>query len=391
MSATTKALPACQTLRLQFVKKTPQQCQRRAFSRSYTHRSAASDAEIDSARRYCTDLVRKYDRSSFVLSTFIPPQSQTFYLALQALNISLSMIPDTTSTYTIGLMRLQFWRDTITRTLSGSPPKEPVAVLLAAAIDDLHTRTKGQARLSKGWFIRMINAREQSLTNAPFTNLSALETYAENTYSTLLYLTLSSFPLTSLTVDHVASHIGKAAGISTVLRGLPLVAFPPPPSHHANQTEALSGGRGQGAVTLPLDIMAQAGVKEEDIYRQGADAPGLKDAVFMVATRANDHLITARQMLTNLREGQDVGHDFEHQGEEGHEHANQHEKQNQPSYETQLREVERGFGALMPAIPTQLWLDRLEKLDFDIFNPKLLRSDWRLPWKAYLAHRNKSF
>jgi NADH dehydrogenase [ubiquinone] 1 alpha subcomplex assembly factor 6 len=291
-------------------------------------------------------------------------------------------------------MRLQFWRDTISRTLSGTPPKEPVAVFLSAAIEDLRARSPA-ARLSKGWFLRMINARERSLTNTPYTNITELESYAENTYSTLLYLTLSSLPLTSLTVDHIASHIGKAAGIAAVLRGLPLVAFPPPPNHHSNQTAALGGQNTagqQGAITLPLDVMAQAGVKEEDIFRQGAAAPGLRDAVFTVATRANDHLITARQMLKNLREGQDVGHDFEHEGEEGHEYAaNQQHTSDRSPYETQLKEVERGFGVLMPAIPTGMWLDRLEKVDFDIFNTDLLRSDWRLPWKAYFAHRSQSF
>jgi NADH dehydrogenase [ubiquinone] 1 alpha subcomplex assembly factor 6 len=307
------------------------------------------------------------------------------------------MIPDTTSSHTIGLMRLQFWRDTITRTLSGSPPKEPIAVLLGAAIADINVRTDGRARLSKGWFLRMINAREQSLTNAPYPDLSALESYAENTYSTLLYLTLSALPLTSVTADHLASHIGKAAGIAAVLRGLPLVAFPPPANHHTNQTSALGGrgggGTAQGAITLPLDVMAQASVKEEDVFRQGAEAPGLRDAVFTVATRASDHLITARQMLKNIRAGEDVGHEFEHEGEEGLEYGEQSaaDSPHQSPFERQVREVERGFGVLMPAVSTQLWLDRLQKVDFDIFNSELLRSDWRLPWKTYLASRSRTF
>lgn len=312
------------------------------------------------------------------------------------------MIPEVTSSYTIGLMRLQFWRDTINKTLAGTPPKEPVALLLNAGISDLHRRTQGRARLSKGWFLRMINAREQTISNAPFTNLSALESYAENTYSTLLYLTISALPMTSLTVDHVASHIGKAVGISAVLRGLPLVAFPQqqpkqPSSPHGGGAQG--AGTKQGAITLPLDVMAQAGVKEEDVFRYGAEAAGLKDAVFTVATRASDHLITARQMIKNLRAGQSVGHDFEHEGEEGLKygpHNGEHpetvaEQAPQSPYEKQLREVERAFGILMPAVPTQLWLDRLQRVDFDIFHSSLLQSDWRLPWKAYWAYRRKEF
>ncbi|KAK2754539.1 hypothetical protein FQN54_006940 [Arachnomyces sp. PD_36] len=379
------------------------QCQRRHFSRSEPFSAASgysaelTASEIETARTYCVNLLRKYDRPAYTLSTFIPPHTNSFYLALRALNVSLSMIPDTTSTPTIGMMRLQFWRDAITRTFAGTPPKEPIALLLASALSDLDTRTKGSARISKIWMIRMINAREQYLTNAPYPSLASLESYAEHTYSTLMYLTLSALPLTSLTADHLASHIGKAAGIAAVLRGLPLVAFPPPPNHHSNQGGLGGGGGGtrQGAITLPLDVMAEAGVKEEDVFRHGAGAPGLRDAVFTVATRASDHLITARQMLKNLRAGEDVGHDFEHRDEDEHQYpgdvGDATGATGQPNHKLQLEEVERGFGVLLPAVTTSMWLDRLQKVDFDIFKPELLTSDWRLPWKAYLAHKRRTF
>ncbi|KAK2873472.1 hypothetical protein FQN49_002347 [Arthroderma sp. PD_2] len=370
-----------------------------------TNISESSKAELESAHKYCVELLRKYDRPSYTLSTFIPRHTAKFYIALHALNVSLSMIPETTSAHTIGLMRLQFWRDTITRTLAGTPPKEPIAILLASALSDLDTRTQGRAKISKGWLTRLINAREQHLTHTSYANLASLESYSESTYSTLLYLTLSALPLTSLTADHLASHIGKAAGITALLRGVPLIAFPPPPGHHSSQTRMgkegpVAGESRQGSIMLPLDIMAQAGVKEEDVFRLGADAPGLRDAVFTVATRASDHLITARQMLKNLRAGEDVGHDFEHEGEEGHEYHDSREAyQYRPddqqaknsSLTTQLREVERGFGVLLPAVSTGLWLNKLQKVDFDIFEPELLSTDWRLPWKAYWAYRRREF
>ncbi|PYH93697.1 hypothetical protein BO71DRAFT_484399 [Aspergillus ellipticus CBS 707.79] len=371
-----------------------QRPQARQFSRSSAVAASsvagAAEAEVQAARKYCSNLLLKYDRPSYTLSTFIPRNAQTFYIALRALNVSLSMIPDTTSSHTIGLMRLQFWRDTVAKTLAGSPPKEPIAILLASAISGLDARTQGRARISKGWLNRMINAREQTLTNDPYTDIAALESYAESTYSTLLYLTLSALPMTSVTADHVASHIGKAAGIAAVLRGLPLVAFPAAVSQRPDQagTGMMAGGAKQGAVMLPLDVMAQAGVKEEDVFRLGAEAPGLRDAVFTVATRASDHLITVQQMLSNLNAGQDVGHEFEHEGEEGHQYDVRDLFKEQRN-ETPLEEVNRAFGVFMPAIATRLWLDRLESVDFDIFRPELLRSDWKLPWKAYISFQRK--
>lgn len=295
-------------------------------------------------------------------------------------------------------MRLQFWRDNINSAFAGRPPKHPVPILLSHALSSLSARSDGTAQLSKPWFLRLVSAREQYLSNPPYPSLDALEQYAENTYSTLLYLTLSALPLSSLPTDHLASHIGKAAGIAAVLRGIPLLAFPPLPNHHSN-TFGQGGLPGpprtrQGAVMLPLDVMASTGVREEDVLRVGTDAPGLRDAVFAVATRASDHLITARHMLKELQAGREPGHAYEHEGEEGHEYYSAHARpgavqgsalQNLP------HELDQAFGVLMPAVATGLWLDRLEKLDFDIFASSLRRREWRLPWRAYWAWRRRMF
>jgi NADH dehydrogenase [ubiquinone] 1 alpha subcomplex assembly factor 6 len=281
---------------------------------------------------------------------------------------------------------MQFWRDNVTRIFADTPPKEPVAILLYNALRILKARHPGQStNIMKGWFMKVVNTREQYMDNRAYISMDALEMYAENTYSTLMYLTLAAIPLNSMVTDHVASHIGKAAGIAAVLRGLPLLAFPSPPNHHSNNAAhgGTPGGR-QGAIVLPLDILAETGVKEENVFRQGASAPGLKDAVFTIATRANDHLITAREMLKNLQAGKDAGHAFEHEGEEGHMYTEQ-----SSSAKSQAEDLERGFGVLMPAVSTRLWLEKLEKCDFDVFRPELRGREWRLPWKAYWAYSRR--
>ncbi|KAI7164470.1 hypothetical protein KC349_g544 [Hortaea werneckii] len=325
-------------------------------------------------------MLRKSDTPSSLLLPYIPTQARDAYIALRAFNIELARTADTTSTPTIGAMRLQFHRDAVTKALAGQPPKQPIAVLLAKAAGDI---SDNGGKWSKSWFLRLVDTREKYLSNPPYPSISTVESYAENTYSTLMYLTLQSLPMASLTADHVASHIGKATGIAAVLRGLPLLAFPGPANKHSNQGQFAGdvGASRQGAVMLPLDVMAEAGVREEDVFRNGADAHGLRDAVFTVATRANDHLITARQMLTNIRRGEDAGHEFEHQDEE--EHMYFQSRSGKP--ETQAQEIERAFGVFMPAVATQLWLDRLQKADFDIFNPKLRVTDWRLPFRAFWA------
>ncbi|KAJ4512096.1 hypothetical protein HRR83_006053 [Exophiala dermatitidis] len=356
---------------------------RHAFST--TSRAALSldrdSPDVKKAYAYCSNLVRNYDSPSYTLAHFIPPHMHPAYFAIRAFNIELARIPDVVSMPQIGAMRMQFWRETIDKAFKLAPPSEPVAILLASYL-------RQGVKLNKGWFQRIITARDRKLTHPGFTSLEELESYGESTYSTLLYLTLSALPLTSLTVDHLASHVGKAAGIAAVLRGVPLLAFPPPPNQHSKNPPGLGlpeTRERQGVVTLPLDVMSQCGVREEDVFRNGPDAAGLRDAVFAVATRASDHLITARAMLKNVQQHQDPGHEFEHINDEGHDYSNLDHGPGK-----QQEEVNKGFGIVMgPAVSTQLWLNRLQKVDFDIFHESLRTVEWKLPFVAWLRYKRK--
>jgi NADH dehydrogenase [ubiquinone] 1 alpha subcomplex assembly factor 6 len=330
-------------------------------------------------------MLSKYDSPSYTLQHFIRPHMIPGYLAIRAFNIEITRIPDLVSDPAIGEIRMQFWRNTINATFDSQPPAEPVAILL-------HSFLSSGYKLNKTWFHRLINSRERKLTHPTFTNLAELETYAEHTYSTILYLTLSAYPLKSLIMDHLASHIGKAAGICAVLRGFPLLAFPPPPNHHSTNPPGMSlppRRDRQGIITLPLDVMSSCGVHEEDILRNGPTAVGIKDAVFAVATRASDHLITARTMLEQIKRLEDPGHEFEHIHDEGHEY-NKYESGVRLSKERRQEEFKKGFSIVMgPAVSTQLWLDRLQKCDFDVFNAGLRRADWKLPVVSWLKHRKE--
>ena len=306
------------------------------------------------------------------------------YLAIRAFNIEVARIPDMVSNPTVGSFRMQFWRDTINATFDAQPPAEPVAILLASVLTNY--------KLNKSWFLRLISTRERMLTHPGYTSLTELETYAENTYSTVLYLTLSAYPLKSITMDHLASHIGKAAGICAVLRGFPLLAFPSPPPHHGGSTGNIGQiprTNRQGVITLPLDVMSQCGVREEDVFQRAASASGLKDAVFAVATRASDHLITARSMLKNIQRSEDPGHPYEHEHDEGHDYG-KYGTGVRLSGERRREEYEKGFGLVMgPAVSSQLWLHRLQKCDFDVFDAGLRRPEWKLPFVAWWKHRQE--
>ncbi|TPX13053.1 uncharacterized protein E0L32_006479 [Thyridium curvatum] len=337
-------------------------------------RGIVTEADVESARKYCVNQLRHGDYDSYLLRQFVPRSSQDCYNALRTLNLELARLPETVSNPTIGRLRMQFWRDSVSAVFAGSPPREPICILLHEALRKLAVRPggRGSSKSIKFWLTRFINTREQYMDNRPFASLAALEEYAENTYSTLMYMTLASMPLRSVHTDHLASHIGKACGIVAVLRGIPVLSAPAPP---IQSPAGSSTGRSQ-ALLLPLDVMAETGVREEDVFRHGPDAEGLQDAVFNVATRANDHIITAQEMLKNLKAGASPGHDFEHEGEEEHVYPAK-DFGGGDSTEADLR---RGFGMLLEAVPARDFLSRLEAANFDPFRVK---ASWKLPWSLW--------
>lgn len=316
---------------------------------------------------------RHGDYEAFLLRQFVPSSSRNAYNALRTLNLELARLPETVSNPTIARMRMSFWRETVNSVFAGNPPREPISILLHQAIQDLKARAGPSSASSlKFWLLRLINTREQHMENRPFVSLTSLEDYAENTYATLMYMTLASMPLRSVHMDHLASHIGKACGIVATLRGIPVLAAPSQPI----QGPAGSVGNTRPpALLLPLDVMAEVGVREEDVFRRGPNAEGLQDAVFKVATRANDHLITAREMLKNLKAGEEVGHDYEHEGEQEHAYSS-------GGTDTTQADIKRGFGVLLEAVPAADYLERLEKVDFDPFKVK---ASWKLPWRLWRA------
>ncbi|OAA63555.1 Squalene/phytoene synthase [Niveomyces insectorum RCEF 264] len=368
-------------------------------------RTFVSDADVDKARAYCVNQLRTGDYDAYLVRHFLPPAVRDAYLALRTLNLELARLPETVSSPTIGNLRVQFRKDAINHTFEGQPPREPVSLLLYAALAALAARTAGGGggggsggsgdwSAIKFWLQRVVSTRQQYMDNRPFVSLAALEDYAEGTYATLAYVTLAMLPLRSVHVDHLASHIGKACGIAAVLRGIPVLASPAAAKGNANANAVGGGGAQRSPVLLlPLDVLADAGVREEDVYRQGPEAPGLQDAVFRVATRANDHLITAREMLKNLRAGEDLGHAYEHAGETGHTYGEDGDeggqgngRNNDKDKHDQRQALQRGFGVLLEAVPAQDFLTRLEAANFDAFRVK---SGWKLPWSLYRAQKTQ--
>ncbi|KAI9485367.1 MAG: isoprenoid synthase domain-containing protein [Benjaminiella poitrasii] len=284
--------------------------------------STVSPDRIQGALTYCKNLVRQRDYEGYLCVPFYPMELRNVQYAIRALNVELASVRENVSKPEIGKMRMQFWKDTIDKIYAGHSPEQPIALAIAEALKT--------SKLSAMWMKRMISERSSNLDDHQFMTIKDMETYSENTQSSLLYLQLESLGVKDINADHAVSHVGKMIGISIFLRSLPF---------HVSQRR----------LVLPAEISAKYGIVQENVFRGEID--GMEDAIFDVATAAYDHLLTARSLVNQI-----------------------------PT---------EAFPALLSSVPHVKFLEKLEKANFNIFDTKLQKKDWKLPLTMYKSYKTR--
>ncbi|XP_061574486.1 NADH dehydrogenase (ubiquinone) complex I, assembly factor 6 isoform X2 [Cololabis saira] len=234
-------------------------------------------------------------------------------------------VKDSVSQKTIGLMRMQFWKTAIEEIYRDDPPNQPVASELWRAVR--------KHSLSKRWLLRIITEREKDLDDRAYRNLQELETYSENTQSSLMYLLLECLGVKNVHADHAASHIGKSQGIVTCLRATPY----------------LSSRR---KVYLPMDICMLHGASQEDFIRSSREQI-VRDVVYDIASQAHVHLQHARSFSHSV-----------------------------PAPATP---------AFLPTVVLEDYLQRVRKVDFDVFHKSLQSRNPLLPIQLYFRSWKKTY
>ena len=152
------------------------------------------NAALNASRSYCMDTVRRYDRDRFLLALTAPAKRREALWALFAFNHEIAKTREVVSEPTLGLIRLQWWRDALDHLYQGKILQHEVLTALAPVIRD-HD-------LPRAWFDDLINAREADLGGKPLTSLQELENYARD----------SATPLNRM----VLKILGQDAGEETV-------------------------------------------------------------------------------------------------------------------------------------------------------------------------------
>lgn len=162
----------------------------------------------------CQELVRRHDRDRFLSTLFAPDEKRAHLLALYAFNVDVLRIRDAVTEPSLGLIRLQWWRDTVESLFEGVAGfGHPVAEALGGAIR--------AGRLPKQALLDLITAHEFDLYQDRMPDVIALEAYFGETSSRLIQMA-------AMILDHEAApKASDAAGLGGVAQGLALILGDP--------------------------------------------------------------------------------------------------------------------------------------------------------------------
>ena len=223
----------------------------------------------DSDAVHCATLVREHDFARYASTLFVRPEKRRALLALYAFNLDIARIPDQVSQPLPGEIRLQWWTDLLEGLDHGGVEGHPVAAELLRAIRDDGMPT--------GPLLRLIEARKFDLYNDPMPTLVALETYLDDTVSTLFTTAACSLASNlggaSEHADHAARHAGIAQGIVRALARMPrerIAAAAVPAGRHFGATWRYRRAGFCGKTTPAIKIVCAQLLTEARTHRDAA-------------------------------------------------------------------------------------------------------------------------
>ena len=224
-------------------------------------------AANQSAADYCASLVRASDFERYASTLFVGAEPRRALLALFAFNIEIARIREQISQPLAGEIRLQWWSDLLDGTAHGEAEANPVAAELLHAIN--------RHALPLDVLGGVIDAHRFDLYDEPMQAMAELEHYLVHTAAAL-------FSLGARVLGQEPSQLpvrdaGLAWGLARIVEALPA---------HASR----------GQMYLPLDELARAGAKAEDVFA-GRSSAELQQLLREFAGRARTHLQNALGQL----------------------------------------------------------------------------------------------
>ena len=225
-------------------------------------------ADIKASFDTCLAEVRRYDHDRFLSLLLAPAGKRPALLALYAYNLEIARIAETVTEPMMGMIRLQWWRETLEGLDAGETRGHHAAIALA--------EVRKHVELPLPGLIALADARERDLDEDPFEDMAALEAYAVATSSELMSLAAGILggKSTAERYGEVIRRAGIAFALTGLLRAVPVKAA-------------------QGHVLLPLDVMRRHEVDPHDVLH-GRMSDALRAAMREIGNLARAHLSAAR-------------------------------------------------------------------------------------------------
>lgn len=241
--------------------------------------------------------------------------------------MEIARIPSVVSDHKIALMRLKFWEETVSKLFDKNTqplPEHPVVSELSLLLN--------KTKFTKRYFDRLINARK--IQNLNFISTKQMENYAEETVSSVHYLLLEMLNCRNVHADHAASHLGKAQGITNILRSV---------YAHGSRSQHLP---------IPQELLMKHGVSQERFFRSKPNDKGVEDVVFDIAALAHQHLEKTLALMSKVPKESKI--------------------------------------VFLPAVTSRRYLERLRRVRFNLTDKQLATRDNLLPLVLYW-NKFKSF
>jgi NADH dehydrogenase [ubiquinone] 1 alpha subcomplex assembly factor 6 len=167
---------------------------------------------------YCVDLVRERDREGYLCGLLMPHAARRSYFAIRAYNVELASIKDAKKlengefgTASLALkIRVRWWSDCLNQVYGDTTPvtqseegvlldmamscwNNPVVRVLNDAVEE--------SKLTKRFLERLLEAREADLDIQQPETIAEAADYADNTFSSLLYLSLETTDVSTCRSD----------------------------------------------------------------------------------------------------------------------------------------------------------------------------------------------
>ncbi len=153
------------------------------------------------------NLVAQGDKNNYLSLLFAPERTRPQLLSLYAFNLEITRIADLVSEPQMGLIRQQWWLDTIDGIYDGQTQDHPVAQAMAATVKT--------ASLPRHALRNLVLAHEFDLYDDVMPDLADLEGYLGETQAALIQMAAL---IIGAPAPEAAGLAGVAQGIASVLR-----------------------------------------------------------------------------------------------------------------------------------------------------------------------------